>query len=902
MPASRLAHYEIVESIGAGGMGEVHRARDTKLGRDVALKLLPLDFANDPDRVARFRREAQLLASLQHAHVASIYGLEEADGQSFLVMELAEGEDLARRLQKGALPVEEAIHIARQIAEALEEAHEKGIVHRDLKPANVVVSGEGMVKVLDFGLAKAYSPEEASGGQTDVMNSPTLSPSFTNAGMILGTAAYMSPEQARGKTVDRRADIWAFGVVLYEMLTASQLFGGETVSDSLAAVLRAEPDWDALPEDCPPALRELMRRCLQRDPRERLRDIGEARYFLSSYEKDPSSATMVSGILDLADLPLATAPSGGGNARLAWIAALILFVLGTGLGWKVLATPEPAPVIHAMIPPPPEGAFHLASNAPGAPILAPDGHAVAFSARMSEGGVALFVRRLDSAAAVQISGSEDAAYPFWSADSQYLAFFADQKLKKVALSGGPPITLCPADNGKGGSWNDQGVIIFAPSHAASIHRVPETGGTPEPITDLEADEDHNSHRHPFFLPDQKQFLYLARSSSSGNSHHIYAGSLEGGEATQLTDSEVAAEFAQGHLLFVRERVLLASPFDPGSLQLAQTTIPLVEDVLIISSGAARGSFSTSENGMLVYQTAAGRDDRVMEWFDQEGQSQGEFGDAGQYFRPRISPDGERVAVEVFDPLKSETDIWIVEIASGIPMRFTFAEGDEGEGVWSPDGSYLYYYATAENGTYLVRKALEGTTEAEELLREEDVNLSPSDITKDGRWIIYHRASSAGEVHSWAYPLDGSGDAVQLTPEMDAIFGGGKVSPDGRWLAYHTNEGGEWGVYVIPFPDGGRKYLTCRDQSVYPSWSPDGTTLYFVDVTGSIRSVSVDGSGRSFRVGAEQELFRGPTPSGTGLHYDFHPMDGTVLMCAEEDIRDETAFLEYVSSWPRGLMR
>ncbi len=726
MVDKKLAHYEIVELLGKGGMGEVYRARDSKLERDVALKILPNELASDPERAARFQREARALASLQHPNVASIYGFEEVDGVRFLVMELVEGSDLAQRLRQGAIPPDEALDIARQIAAGLEAAHETGLVHRDLKPANIMLTPSGEVKILDFGLARAWFGD--ANDERDIAHSPTITAAMTQAGTILGTAAYMSPEQARGKNVDRRADIWAFGVILWEMLTGKQLFEGETVSDTLAAVLRAEPTWESLPTESAPVLCHLIERSLQRDPKRRLRDIGEARILLEGGEVG-SSILGLSALGTPADT--ATATKKGWPLPALGVIALVCLVLGSVLGWKVLAKPAGPQLLHLMIPPPEDSEFNLDDNAPGPARLSPDGTMVTFTAIDDKGVTALYLRYLDQPEAAQLSGTETAAYPFWSADNRYIGFFSmkEGKLRKIAVRGGPPVTLCPASNGKGGSWNKDGVILFAPSHDAVIHRVSDTGGDPIAITKFQGTED--SHRHPRFLPDGKHFLYLARQPNVGGMYSIYLASLDSTETPRvITKSEAQPEYSKGSLLTVREGVLLATPFKLSDEKLTEGGTPLVDNVYVYSSGAAVGNYSASTTGMLLYQTGSAVATRFLQSTDLSTNSTSVLGESGQVYFPRISPDGKLAVVEIKSGDDESSDLWLVDLQSGLRTRFTFAKGNESFPTWTPDGKYIIYGASHDSTFQIVKQPLEGTGSATVLVESKT---APPPLLGKPRW-------------------------------------------------------------------------------------------------------------------------------------------------------------------------
>jgi len=695
-----LAHYQISALLGKGGMGEVYRATDTKLGREVALKILPHELSGDPERAARFQREARSLAMLQHPNVASIYGFEESEGVRFLVMELVEGEDLSDYLKRGKPSVEEARRIARQMAAGLEAAHEKGIVHRDLKPANVMFNPEGEIKILDFGLARAWFGDGADSG--DLETSPTITAAMTQAGTILGTAAYMSPEQARGRNVDRRADIWAYGVILWEVLTGEQLFEGETVSDTLAAVLRAEPEWEKLPVDKAPDLCRLVERCLVRDPRQRLRDIGEARLRLEDSTASGSRLSMPSVEEAPSDR---VATDQGSRLPALLLTALVALAVGVGVGWLGFhgGVSEPAPPLHLMVPPPPGVEFNLGGAAPGPVRVSPDGRMITFTAQDDEGVTRLYLRHLDREESLVVPGTEDAAYPFWSPDSQFIGFFTPNtsgKLRKVAVAGGPPITLCNATNGKGGSWNERGTIIFAPAHNTPILGVPEIGGEPDTLTTLGDGE--NSHRHPRFLPDGDHFLYLVRRSDSSKEHLIRLASLKEGDIRDLTESESQAEYSEGNLLTAREGNLLATPFDLKTLQFQGGSFPLVEEIMVCTSGAAAGVYSFSKNGMMVYQTGVVEDEHGLQWVDLESGDTQSLSTTGAFGYPRISPDGKRCTIEVRGESTEGSDLWLVDLSTGLRTRFTFDDRDEIFAVWTPDGASIIYSEQGDAGSRILR--------------------------------------------------------------------------------------------------------------------------------------------------------------------------------------------------------
>jgi len=899
MVGKTLLHYEIQGQIGKGGMGEVYRARDTKLGREVALKVLPKELSGDPEREGRFVREARALASLQHHNVASVYGFEEAEGLRFLVMELIPGSELTERMNKGAIGVEETLGIARQIAAGLEAAHESGIVHRDLKPANIMETVEGEIKILGFGMAQDWFGDE--GTEQESGTAPTLTAAMTQTGAILGTAAYMSPEQARGVNVDRRTDIWAFGVILYEMLTGEKLFQGDTISDTLAAVLRKEPDWDVLPVDEAPELCRLIERCLERNPKQRLRDIGEARIFLQ--DGGASGTNLSFSRLGMVAPHSEAAPSKAPVPLLIGLAVVGL-LLGTFLGWKVLATSEPAPVIHAMIPPPPSTEYQLNSSAPGPAALSPDGTMTAFTAIDMDGVTLLYLRHLDQGESVALSGTEEAAYPFWSPDGRFIGFFVprDSKLKKVAVGGGPPVTLCTAENGKGGSWNEQGDIIYSPTSGSGIFKVPAIGGEPEQLTTLGTGYD--SHRHPRFLPGGQEFLFIGRFSSGNQDNSIFLASLDTTIAPRIiSETQTNAEYANGYLLSVREDVLMATPFTPDQEKVVEGGTPLVENVLGISA-AAVGVFTSSANGMLAFQTGAStRQGRMVYWSDIASKEQTVLGEPGQLFHPNISPDGKRAVIEVREESNEGTDLWLIDLETGLRTRFTFAAGDEARTCWSADGEFVYYQSV-EAGIYrIMQQPVDGQGGAAIIL-ESDREIIPFSVSPDNRTLLidFMREDIKYDIRK----LDltgGDGEPTILATHPENDMGGAVYSPDGRWVAYHTETAAAWDIFVMPAAGGARKWQITTSGTAYPKWSPDGKELWVATFSGLLQAYPVDGSGETFRVGSAIDKVTVTSPGGTGCFYDLHP-DGVRLLQSGVDpaFRAEVSYLHLVTDWQRGLMQ
>ena len=806
MIGKTLAHYEVIDQVGAGGMGTVFRARDTKLGRDVALKLLPEDFARDPERLARFRREAKVLASLNHANIASIHGLEEADGHVFLIMELAPGEDLAKRISKrGALPADEVIHLARQLAEGLEQAHERGVVHRDLKPANIMVGDDGSVKILDFGLARAYAGESAAEGTPE--NSPTITAAMTQAGTILGTAAYMSPEQARGREVDRRADIWAFGVILYEALTGIRLFEGESISDTLAGVLKTEPDFEALPDSTPVALRWLIERCLQKQPSSRLRDIGEARILLQSdLNRLPASSTSM--------------PTASDTRQPRWVvpallaAGLIGLVVGRLVTSYMSASPEPPALIHAALLPP--DGHTIAYGDGGHLAIAPDGTRVAFVAMDSLGEGHLWVRRLDSSAAFELTGTEDATYPFWSPDGTKIGFFIDGSLRKIDAAGGVATTICDARTGRGGSWLADGRVLLATSFSAPISIVSAGGGKPTAVTAL--DSVATSHRWPHILPDGDHFLYTAL----GNSSELRWTSLSRPtEHKTLLENVYEGRYFDGTLLFGRDRALWSRPFDPETGNFEGEESLLMESIQT-SRNFGGAAYTASAGGNLVYFGSTTQTSSKVGIFDLDGTALDEFEfEAANADDIDISSDGRYLLMSFLqDEGDAGKDLWIRDLVRGTLSRVTVDEHAEAP-IWAPSQQELVYSI----GTTLVIRSLVG---ARPILREVSASgyFIPHDWSEDGEFILATRSSAHGR-EIVVVPVDEedepwvlvSGDTVNTHP----VF-----SHDGRWVAYMTIETGDPQIMLREFRTDGSTWQVSSSPSVMPRFGPKDEFIYYLN--------------------------------------------------------------------------
>jgi len=877
MADKKLAHYSITEKIGEGGMGEVFRAHDTRLGRDVALKFLPESLATDAERLTRFEREARVLASLNHPHIAAIHGFEHVEDKRFLVLEMVEGEDLAQRLVRGPMSWQQALPVAQQIAEALEAAHEENIIHRDLKPANVLLTPTGNAKVLDFGLAKAWEAENAN---TNLTNSPTvMASSPTTAGVILGTASYMSPEQARGHAVDKRADIFAFGCVLYEMLTSKQCFAGTTISDTLAAVLRAEPDWEALPKDTPWAIIKLLHRCLDKEVKTRLRDIGEARIVLDGVLRGDTVDEERAETAAAPPVPRRTADMVtrivAGVLAIATLALLIM-LLGR--------SDAPVRVTRTSILPAENVRFNLRGVHPGPVAISPDGKRVVYTGRAAGGAALLYVRELDDTEAKVLRGTDEAGYPFWSPDGRSIGFFASGRLKRVDVAGGPPLTLCEAPVGKGGSWNTKGEIIFAPTFTGELHVVSENGGASRPITELRGEQGENSHRFPRFLPDGEHFLYLARLG--GESNMIRVGSLSGGVDKEVLRAASHAEYASGHVLFLRESTLMARPFDVGKLECYGDPLPIADPVRFIPA-AMRGVFDVSDDGLLVYQSGATVPGAQLVWRNLAGEEIGRIGDVVMQDNPALSPDGKFVACETFVGSGGTGDIWIYDVERNVRSRFTFDPAADENAVWSPDGRQIAFSSARNNAFGIYIKDFGGATSAR-LLMETDGLVFPTHWISDH--LVYFEADSLNTGNIMAVPTIGEPEPFPVVATPYGEYNG-MVSANGRWMTYISDESGVIECYVTSFPDAGRKWQISTEGGSEPQWDPKGRGIYYFGADSRFHFVEAAWDDSSFAIGGTTAIFQ----SNTEISYRVGP-DGDHFLILEDADEGGVTPLTLVSGW------
>jgi len=898
---TRLGSYQVIALIGAGGMGEVYRARDTRLNRDVALKVLPEVFARDVQRMARFEREAKLLASLNHPNIAAIYGLEESGPIRALVMELVEGPTVAERIAGGRIPVDEALPIARQVADAVEYAHEHNVMHRDLKPANIKVTAEGVVKVLDFGLAKALSDEPTD---ADMSNSPTLSMAATRQGVILGTAAYMSPEQARGKKVDRRTDVWAFGCVLYEMLTGKQAFHGEDVTEILAAVVMKEPAFDALPTNTPPAIQTLLRRCLRKDRRERLPDAGAARIEIQEALSAPATAGPVA------------AARGKSRERLAWAAAAVLLMaLALGAFMYFRRTPaESFPTRFVMFPPEgwtfapggraAQGGFH--------PIaVSPDGRRVAFVAANAQGQNSLWVRPLDSLETIALRGTEGAWSPFWSPDSRFLAFFAAGKLKRIEIPVGPATTICdiPAGLLGSGHWRPDDSILFwvtgVPGQERTQDRTSETqvvsasGGRPMPAP-------ASASTRMSLLPDGRHFFEVMQPDANAATRNAVIRSFESADqklAIERVDTAPVL-YSQGHVLFLRDSALLAQPFDARRLEVTGDAVVVAGDTSHGSLTPGSGVISVSDNGVLVYRTNPAPVDSRLSWFDRSGRQIGVLAEDGAYAGIELAPDGSRAAVSVINRTGGTQNLWLYDVMrAGVRTRLTTESGDAP--VWSPDGSRVAYIARGEAGQSRMSEKATGGTEAEQVLIEDPYNYQPTSWSRDGRFVLVTKNSSSRSPVSTtgdllALPLAGDRKLLPIL-ESPSIESNARFSPDGRWVAFQSDETGRAEVYVMAFPGAGPKLPISSGGGSAPRWRRDGREIFYLAPDNRLMAAAVTINGGRVEVGAVRALFEVRPGGGGGSFYDVSA-DGQRFLINTANQEAAPSPITIVMNWAAGLRK
>lgn len=886
MPSTgdRLGHYVISEPLGAGGMGEVYRAQDTRLGRDVAIKVLPEAVASDPERMARFEREAKVLASLNHQNIATLYGLESAeDGTVFLAMELIEGGDLSERITKGPIPLRETITIGKKVAEGLEAAHSKGIVHRDLKPANIRITPDGTVKILDFGLAKEWGPGP---GDADFTESPTLTAEMTREGTILGTAPYLSPEQARGGAVDRRTDIWAFGCVVYEMLTGKRAFPGSTSTEIMALILERDPDWSALAPTTPSALRRLLGRCLEKDPKRRIRDAGDIALALEDLDLEASTQTV----------DLSRSGSSLVLKTLPWLLAGAASVLAL-VGWVGRSPSQEMPdskTLHFTQISPAVLDIAKIGHLGSAVAISPDGHVLVWVGANGE-GTQLYSRHFDEDEAHPIVGTEGGLVPFFSPDSEWIGFWANDTLKKVAVRGGVPQSICEILHPHGASWGD-GVIVIGAIGDGSLWQVDPSNGEVEKI-EISNDPSYTGH-YPSVLPGSRAFLV-----SSQGRHTVDLVSLETGEVrTVVNEGNSGTYLPTGHLVWTQDDNLLAAPFDLSSGTITGEAHTVIEGILNESIVGYMSHYSVSNEGTLAYLPGvAAHSGEWPSWVWPDGTTEPlPLSGGSSYLTPRVSPDGRYV---LFSRQGKSRSIWMVDTDRDIETRLTNDDGNQYWAIWTPDSAGMIFNAQVGNEAVSLWKQPVDLRTPPTRLSNASTHHIPMDITRDGSTVIYVGALGAfSDFDVNMLHLDGPPTDVPLLATEDSEVHPA-LSPDNRWVAYASDVTGRFEIYVQPFPDLGATIRVTRNGGMEPIWAPSGDRLYYRSPHGRrVFAVGVIG-GEALRFGAEELLFEGSFPEGLrwGRKWDIHP-DGDRFLMLEIRAGNHPEGIRVISNWFAELER
>ena len=896
--ASRLGPYEIVAPLGAGGMGEVYRARDTRLDRTVAIKILNSSLIASPDLKARFEREARVISQLQHPNICVLHDVGSENGTDFLVMEFLEGESLADRLKKGPLPTPELLRIAIELADALEKAHRAGVVHRDLKPGNVMLTKAG-AKLLDFGLAKpsptAMAAGTGSGKSVSVFaaltqTSPAPSPAspVSMAGSVIGTVQYMSPEQIQGMEADARSDIFAFAVMLFEMATGKRAFEGKTQASIVGQILAVDPpSVTQLQPSTPLALARLIQICLEKDPDERVQTAHDLKLQLQAIAEAPQTA--------------ATPASASSAPRrwiwLPWAVAGVLALAAASVGWLWLASQStPTTSVHSYILPPDKSSLAINGNTGGLPVLSPDGKRLAFVASAADGHQMLWVQPLNSSVAQPLAGTDGATYPFWSADSRFVAFFANQELNRIDANGGPPQALCAASSGRGGAWNKDGTIILAPASDAALMRVDAGGGTAVPLTTLQGTE--NSERWPQFLPDGKHYFYFAHSANAKGTG-IYLSELGSDKRTLLLQTNSGAIYAAGYLLFVRDNTLMAQRFDPGKLALEGDAQPLADHVAV-NTDVWAPVMTASQTGELLYQGGSVAGGSQLFWYDRSGkQGISVFPESGNFSYPALAPDGTKLALSIDSG--GMADIWVVDLTRNTRTRLTFGPAESLDPVWWPDGkSIVYASGTVGSPTSLVRKNADGTGSAETLLSS-SAEVAPFSVSPDGQYVVFMRLDPKSKTGWDIFALPMFGDKKPFPLVQTQFFDvASAVSPNGKWLAYANDESGRFEVYLQPFPSGSGKWQVSVSGGSNPAWRRDGRELYFVQGE-QLMAVDVSENGGSVQLGTPHPLLKAPMVDGPYGPFTVSA-DGKKFLINQSVVQASTEPLTLVTNWTADLKK
>jgi eukaryotic-like serine/threonine-protein kinase len=892
----RLGPYAIQTPLGSGGMGEVYRAIDTRLDRTVAIKVLPRNVADSPTRRQRFERETRAISSLNHPHICTLYDVGEENGMPFLVMEYVEGETLADRLIRGALPIDQVLRHAIEITDALDEAHHHGIVHRDLKPSNIMLTRSG-AKLLDFGVAKLWAPDEAAA--LSLLGTERVQ-TLTEEGSIVGTVQYMAPEQLEGRNSDARTDIFAFGAVIYETAAGRPAFEGKSQAGLIASILERDPSpLSVAQETMPPLLDQIVRRCLAKDPDERWQTASDLRQALQWIAEGGTRTGVQSSV------PRTRRSHG---ARIAWIAATLVLVIAiltaVAFMWSARGVPADARAFRFAVSPPANATF---SQSSAFMAVSPDGHSFAFLASSPQGNNRLWVRSLDSLIARQLPGTDGAVRPFWSPDSRFLAFGTFGKFMKIDVSSGLLQSLADVRGMQGGAWNRDDVILFRPTlEDGRLYRIAAAGGPMTPATTLDSSRAETSHNWPQFLPDGRHFLYLARSTQPEHDGVVYVGSLDATERIRLLSADSHAAYAPPRfLLFMRSNTLLAQPFDAGAFRLTGEAIPLAEEVER-TAGADRGAFAVSQNGVLAYRSTS---ETQLAWFDRGGRHLGSIGQAGHYSSPALSPDEQQIAVARLDPVTGAEDIWVMALASGRASQLTFgssASSVHNMPLWSPDGSHIAFRSVSrpnEGGVTFYQRTSNGIGDDELLLTHAGSTGTPLSWSPAGRFLVYTIFDvKTARYDLWMVPLAGDRKPISLS-RTDVNEAAGQLSPDGRWMAYVSDESGKNEVYVRPFPNGEGKWHLSVNGGIEPTWRGDGKELFYLAMDRSLMAVALS-AGSTIHASAPTRLFETRMANRTTLGYTRNQYvvsgDGQRFLINQPAGEASSSPVTIVVNWPSAL--
>jgi eukaryotic-like serine/threonine-protein kinase len=885
MIGNTILHYKILEKLGEGGMGVVYKAEDTKLDRTVALKFLPEHLNASTEDKARFTQEGKAASALNHPNVCTIHDIQELDGRMFIVMEYVDGQTLRERMRN--ITFKQAIEIGIQLADGLAAAHEKGIVHRDIKPENIMVRKDGIALIMDFGLAKLRGNVSR----------------LTKEGSTIGTAGYMSPEQVQGQEADHRSDIFSLGAVLYEMLTGQLPFKGihETALAYEIVNVDAAP-MSAIKPDIDPTLDAIILECLEKDHNERTQSVKQVSIDLKRFRRESSKqrVSRIAAAKPVMSVPagapaVAAAESSEKRSRIPWIIAAVLGVGLVGVTvLHVMGQRREAQVIRAFIQAPEQSSFSQQSGG-GQIAVSPDGRKIAFVAVDSLGRNQLYVRSLSSLTALPLPGTEDATYPFWSPNSEFIGFFTPGKMKKIDASGGPPLSICDVQEARGGSWNQDGIIVFTPGATDPMFQVPAAGGIPTQVTALDSVRHESTHRFPWFLPDSKHFLYFARTGSGTEEDRVFVASLDGTVNRQLLNTHSNAIYADGYVLFVREQTLMAQPFDAGNLQLSGNAVPIAEQVRF-NGGWNRGSFTVSQQGLLMYEGGLGPAINQLAIFDRRGENVTVMKGAQYVFEGAFSPDVRKIAFSSVDPQRRNEDIWVYDIVRSLSTRLTFDPKDDTDPAWSPDGKRIVFSSNRAGTANIYVKNADGTGTEEEIFASTE-GIYPTDWSQDGKLIV---CTTYGNRDIVAFPAVGERTPIVFLKtefsEDEARF-----SPDAKWITYASNESGQREIYVRPFPGpGGKWQVSAGGAGFRPFWRGDGREIYYPSRDGKMMAAEVSTNGGTFSVGTVKALFEAQAKGATTL-LDVSP-DGQKFLVVYNPVEAKSDLITLVSNWESELQK